>query len=127
MFRYLFQGKSPIKQFRMLCGLFPVYAAAIGAALLYPPGRKPAYRLNNRAPFQEMRPWHCLLPQMLVVLLHLTLPLLSLQFGWAPVKLVVFNALFSAFVIWVLADVIMVSLKQPRFAPAMDPRQVYGV
>ncbi len=127
MFRYLFHGKQAAKQFRMLCGLFPVYAAAIGAALLYPPGRKPAYRLNNHAPFVEARPWWCLLPQLLVVGLHLTLPLLSLHFGWAPVNLVVFNSLFSAFVIWTLGDVILVGLQRPQFSAATDPRQVYGI
>lgn len=127
MFRYLFYHKQAAKQFRMLCGLFPVYAAAIGAALFYPPGRKPAYRLNNHAPFVEVRPWWCLLPQILVVGLHLTLPLLSLHFGWAPVNLVVFNSLFSAFVIWTLGDLIVAGLKRPQFTPAMDPRQVYGI
>lgn len=127
MFRYLFYHKQAAKQFRMLCGLFPVYAAAIGAALFYPPGRKPAYRLNNHAPFAEARPWWCVLPQMLVVGLHLTLPLLSLHFGWAPVNLVVFNSLFSAFVIWTLGDLILAGLKRPQFAPTMDPRQVYGI
>ncbi len=127
MFRYLFFRKAAAKQFKMLCGLFPVYAAAIAAALLYPPGRKPAYHLNNHAPFAEVRPWWCLLPQLLVVGLHLTLPLLSLHLGWAPLKLVVFNSLFSAFVIWVLSDLIVAGLQRPRFSPAMDPRQVYGV
>ncbi len=127
MFRYLFFRKAAAKQFRMLCALFPIYAAAIGAALFYPPGRKPTYRLNNHAPFAEVWPWWCLVPHLVVVGLHATLPFLSLQFGWAPLKLVVFNALFSAFVIWVLTDLIVVSLQRPRFAPAMDPRQVYGV
>ena len=53
MFRYLFFGKEPLRQFKMLCSLFPVHAAAIVAALLYPPGRKPAYRVNNLAAFRR--------------------------------------------------------------------------
>ena len=42
MFYFLFSQKEPLRQFKMLCSLFPVHALAIGAALLYPPGRKPA-------------------------------------------------------------------------------------
>ncbi len=126
MFNYLFLGKKPAKQFKMLCGLFPVFAVAICAALLYPPGRKPAYHINNGAPFS--RAWHrwLLAPQFSLVLLHLTLPFLSLYFGWAPLRLVLFNSLFSAFVIWALSGVMLAALKEPQWHEAMDPRQVYG-
>jgi len=47
MFRYLFYHQEPWKQFKMVGGLFPMYTLALGAVLLYPPGRKPAYRGNN--------------------------------------------------------------------------------
>lgn len=126
MFRHLFRGKKPAKQFRMLCGLFPVYAAAIGAALFYPPGRKPAYRINNGAPFSGSCPWWLLTPQFSLVLLHFALPFISLHYRWAPLKLVLLNSLFSAFVIWALSDVIVAALKRPRWTPALDPRRVYG-
>ncbi len=46
-FRYLFFQKDSLKQLKMLCGLFPVYALGTLAALWYPPGRKPRYRVNN--------------------------------------------------------------------------------
>jgi cellulose synthase (UDP-forming) len=126
MFRYLFWGKKPAKQFKVLCGLFPVFAGAICAALLYPPGRKPGYRINNGSPFTRSWRWWHLAPQLTLVLLHLTMPFLSLHFGWAPLNLILFNALISAFVIWAMADVMVAGLKKPQWAPAMDPRQVYG-
>jgi cellulose synthase (UDP-forming) len=47
IFRYLFYHQEPLKQFKILCSPFPKYALALGAALLYPPGVKPAYRVNN--------------------------------------------------------------------------------
>ncbi len=37
-FRYLFFQKDSLKQLKMLCGLFPVYALGTLAALWYPPG-----------------------------------------------------------------------------------------
>jgi cellulose synthase (UDP-forming) len=126
MFRYLFFGKKPAKQFKVLCGLFPVFAGAICAALLYPPGRKPAYHINNGKPFSSSWHWWHLAPQLSLVLLHLAMPFVSLHFGWAPLKLIVFNSLISAFVIWSLSDVMLAGLKKPRWTPAMDPRKVYG-
>jgi cellulose synthase (UDP-forming) len=127
MFRYIFFGKDAVKQFKMLCGLFPVYAAAIFAALAYPPGRKPAYRINNHSPFAAKGSLWFLIPQGGVMVLHLVLPILSLTLGWAPLKLIVFNALFSAFIIWALADLVLAGRKKMEYGPAMDPRQVYGV
>ena len=126
MFRYLFFQKDALKQFKILCGLSPVYAAAILAALVYPPGRKPPYRVNNRNPFTEATGYLLLLPQLGIVALHIILPFLSLQLGWAPPHLIVFNGFFSAFIIWVLADLVWAGLKKPQWHPAMDPRQVYG-
>jgi cellulose synthase (UDP-forming) len=126
MFRHLFFGKKAAKQFKMLCGLFPVFAGAICAALLYPPGRKPAYRINNGKPFSHSwNGWH-LAPQLTLVLLHLAMPFLSLHFGWAPLKLIVFNALISAFVVWALSDLMLAGLKRPHWPPTTDPRKVYG-
>lgn len=127
MFRFLFHRKDALKQFKMLCGLFPVYASAIFTALFCPPGRKPSYRINNRHPFDEPSCWWFLLPQGLVILLHLTLPFLSLALGWASVKLIIFNALFSALIIYVLSDLVLAGSRRLEWLPAMDPRQVYGV
>lgn len=126
MFRYLFFKKDALKQFKVLCGLSPVYAAAILAALVYPPGRKPAYRVNNRDPFTEAPGYLLLLPQLAIVALHLTLPFLSLHMGGAPTHLIVSNGFFSAFIIWVMADLVLAGLKKPQWQPAMHPRQVYG-
>ena len=127
MFRYLFFHKEPLKQFKMLCSLFPVHALAIGAALFYPPGRKPAYRVNNQRPFAE--------PAALVAggacmlgLIARTLPCPSSPCGrvgphpgWS-----VFNSIFSAGIIWILGDLVLAVVDKPRWSPAMDPRQVYG-
>lgn len=126
MFRYLFFRKDALKQFKMLCGLSPVYAAAILTALVYPRGRKPPYRVNNRNPFAESMGYLLLLPQLGIVALHLTLPFISLEMGWAPPHLIAWNGLFSAFIIWTLADLVLAGLKKPQWNPTMDPRQVYG-
>lgn len=126
MFRYLFCGKDALKQFKVLCGLSPMYAAAILGSLFYPPGRKPPYRVNNRNPFAESMGYLLLMPQLVIVALHLILPILSLQLGWAPANLVVFNSFFSAFIVWVLADLVLAGFRKPQWHPAADPRQVYG-
>jgi len=126
MFRHLFVRGNALKQFKMLCCLFPVYGAATLLALFYPPGRKPAYRVNNRRPFAESREWWCLTPHLGVILLHLTLPLLSLWLGWVLPRLIVFNALFSAAIIWLLADLVLTVIAKPQWSPVLDPRRFYG-
>jgi cellulose synthase (UDP-forming) len=126
MFRYLFVRGSALKQFKMLCGLFPVYGAATLLALFYPPGRKPAYRVNNRQPFAAGRGWWRLTPHLGIILLHLTLPFLSLWLGWVLPRLIVFNAVFSAGIIWVLADLVLTVGAKLQWSPALDPRRVYG-
>lgn len=126
MFRYLFYRKEALKQFKLLCSLFPVHTAAIFAALIYPPGRKPRYRVNNLQPFAEAGVWWHLAPLLGFIALHLTLPFISLWQGWALPRLIVFNAIFSAFIIWVLGDLVLAALAQPQWSPATDPRQVYG-
>lgn len=125
MFRFLFFGKKPLKQFKILCSLFPVHITAIFAALLYPPGRKPGYRVNNLEPFAEAEVWWQLAPLLGFIALHLILPFISLWQGWALPRLIVFNAIFSAFIIWVLADLVLAAVAKPRWSPTMDPRQVY--
>ena len=92
----------------------------------YPPGRKPAYRVNNRNPFAESGKWWCLTPHLGLILLHLTLPFLSLWLGWALPRLVACNAIFSAVIIWILGDLVLAAWAKPQWRPALDPRQVYG-
>jgi cellulose synthase (UDP-forming) len=125
MFRYLFFGKEPLRQFKMLCSLFPVHALAIVAALLYPPGRKPVYRLNNLQPFASHGSgWH-LAPHLGFIFLHVSLPLLALWLGWAEPRLIFFNSIFSASIIWILGDLVLAVMIRPAWRPAMDPRRVY--
>jgi cellulose synthase (UDP-forming) len=126
-FRYLFYKKDALKQFKILCGLFPVYAAAILAAIWYVPGQKPKYRVNNADsnPIAR-RNWH-LLSHLTLVSLHLILPFLSLHYGWASPRLIVTNSFFSAFTIWVLGEMIIISLSRPQWKSAMDPKLVYGL
>ena len=125
MFRYLFPGKAPLKQFKVLCNLFPVYALATFAALFHPPGRKPAYRLNNLEPFGEAGRWWYVAPHLAFISLHLSLPFLSLWQEWAPLRLIAANGVYSAFIIWIMGDLVLSGLSPPMFSPAMDPRQVY--
>jgi cellulose synthase (UDP-forming) len=126
LFYFLFWGKQPLRQFKMLCSLFPVYALAILAALLYPPGRKPAYRVNNSGTFTHIGPvWH-LAPHLGFIFLHLSLPVAALLLNWCGPRLVFFNSLFSAVIIWILGDLVWAVVIKPRWHPAMDPRQVYG-
>jgi cellulose synthase (UDP-forming) len=126
MFRYLFFQKEPLKQFKMLCSLFPVHALAIGAALLHPPGRKPAYRANNQQPFADTGRWWHVAPHLGFISLHLTLPVVSMIQGWAPPGLIFFNSIFSACIIWFLGDLVLAVVDRPRWSTAMDPRRVYG-
>ena len=126
MFRYLFFGQEPLKQFKMLCSLFPVHALAILAALLYPPGRKPAYRLNNLRPFALAGSWWHLAPHLGFICLHLSLPVIALWQGWGEPRLIFGNAIFSAGIIWILSDLVLAGVARPSWQPAMDPRQVYG-
>lgn len=126
MFRYLFAGLQPLKQIKIMCGLFPVYGAAVLAALFYPPGRKPRYRVNNRQPFALSGSWWPLIPHLGLIVLHLTLPFLSLWLGWAMPRLIAVNAVVSAVIIWVLADLVLAAGIKPHWRPARDPRLVYG-
>ncbi|MFP3868052.1 MAG: glycosyltransferase [Desulfobacteraceae bacterium] len=125
-FRYLFFKKAALKQFKILCGLFPVYALGILAALWYLPGRKPLYRANNLTPWTEASSAICILPHLGIILLHLALPFFSIYYGWAPLRLIATNALFSAFTIWVLGEMVILGLRKPQWSPSMDPRLVYG-
>ncbi|MHB9075677.1 MAG: glycosyltransferase family 2 protein [Desulfobaccales bacterium] len=126
MFRYLFFGKEPLRQFKMLCSLFPVHTLAILAALLYPPGRKPAYRVNNARSLTHVSPWWQLAPHLGFIFLHLSLPVVALLRGWCEPRLVFFNSVFSAAIIWILGDLVLAVMIRPRWLPAMDPKRVYG-
>ena len=126
MFRYLFFGKEPLRQFKMLCSLFPVHALAILAALFYPPGRKPVYRLNNLQPFASQGSWWHLAPHLGFIFLHVSLPVLALWLGWAEPRLIFFNSIFSALIIWIMGDLVLAVMIRPTWRPAMDPRQVYA-
>jgi cellulose synthase (UDP-forming) len=125
MFRYLFYRQEAFKQFKILCSLFPVHLLAILTAVFAPPGRKPAYRANNLQPFAEAESWWPLTPHLGLIGLHLTLPLVSLWQGWALPQLIVCNSFFSAFIIWVMGDLVASVMAGPRWSPAMDPRKVY--
>jgi hypothetical protein len=126
MFRFLFYRKGALKQFKILGSLFPVYGAATLAALCYPPGRKPGYRVNNLQPFVAKEGWWHLAPHLTLMGLHLTLPFASLGLGWAMPRLVVFNAIFSALTLWILSDLVLAALSKPQWTPATDPRLIYG-
>ena len=126
MFYFLFFQKEPLRQFKMLCSLFPVHALAIATALLHPPGRKPSYRVNNQLLFTDKGRWWDVAPHLGFITLHLTLPIISLYRGWASPELILFNSIFSAGIIWLLGDLVVAVLDKPKWSPAMDPRQVYG-
>jgi cellulose synthase (UDP-forming) len=124
-FRYLFFQKDSLKQLKMLCGLFPVYALGTMAALRYPPGKKPSYRVNNCAKTNSARLLVYILPQLSIIALHLSLPFVSLAQGWASPRLIGANALFSAFTIWVLGEIIFLAFSKPQWQSRLHPRLVY--
>lgn len=126
MFHYLFFQKEPLKQFKILCSLFPVHALAILAALFSPPGRKPRYRVNNHLLFAAPGRWWQVAPHLGFIALHLTLPFISLWQGWAQPGLILINSISSAGIIWILGDLVIAVVDKPTWSPAMDPRQVYG-
>jgi cellulose synthase (UDP-forming) len=124
-FRYLFFHKDSLKQLKMLCGLFPVYALGTLAALRYPPGRKPRYRVNNVSRSPGLATCIYLLPHITIIALHLALPFLALALEWASPRLIAANALFSGFTIWVLGEMIFLALSKPRWTARPHPRFVY--
>jgi Glycosyltransferase like family 2 len=124
-FRYLFFKKDSLKQLKMLCGLFPVYTLGTLTALWYRPGKKPRYRVNNCSDRKALRTFIYILPQLGIIALHLCLPFLSLSYGWAPPRLIGANALFSAFTIWVLGEMVFLALSRPRWQSQPHPGLVH--
>jgi hypothetical protein len=124
-FRYLFYKKESLKQLKMLCGLFTVYALGTLAALRYPPGKKPRYRVNNCAQANSARLLIYILPQLIIIALHLSLPFVSLAQGWASPRLIAANAPFSAFIIWVLGELNFLAFSKPRWQSRLHPGLVY--
>lgn len=125
-FRYLFFRKDSLKQLKMLCGLFPVYAWGTISALWYPPGRKPPYRVNLPFTPQPLRTFLVILPHLSIIGLHLALPFLALADGWASPRLIAANAPFSAFTLWVLGEMIFLALSRPRWQTETRPDVVYN-
>ncbi|MGQ9920470.1 MAG: glycosyltransferase family 2 protein [Desulfobacca sp.] len=124
-FHYLFHRKHALKQLKMLCGLFPVYAWGTLAALWYPPGRKPAYRVNLPLVPKPTQTFLAILPHLMIIGLHLTLPFLALQLGWASPRLIAGNALFSALTVWILGEMVILAMSQPRGQEELYRRQIY--
>ncbi|MBM4287266.1 MAG: glycosyltransferase [Deltaproteobacteria bacterium] len=124
-FRYLFFQKDSLKQFKMLCGLFPVYALGVCSALFYPPGRKPRYRVNNAEGGGQVRTLVYILPHLSIIALHLSLPFLALAFAWASPRLIAANAPFSAFTLWVLGEMIILAYTRPQWASRPQYQPVY--
>ncbi|AEB08081.1 glycosyltransferase family 2 protein [Desulfobacca acetoxidans] len=114
-FRYLFFKNDSLKQFKMLCGLFPVYALGVLSAMWYPPGHKPRYKVNHLIRFKPLQNFFYILPHLSIITLHLSLPFLSLALGWAAPRLIAANAFFSAFTIWVLGEMIILALSRPKW------------
>ncbi len=124
-FHYLFLRKHALKQVKMLCGLFPVYAWGTLAALWYPPGRKPAYRVNLPTIPRPLKTFVAILPHLIIIGLHLSLPFVALSRGWAAPRLIAANAPFSAFTIWVLGEIIFMALSRPQYRASPHPSLVY--
>jgi hypothetical protein len=55
-----------------------------------------------------------------------SLPVLALWLGWAEPRLIFFNSIFSAFIIWIMGDLVLAVMIRPTWRSAMDPRQVYA-
>jgi len=124
-FHYLFFRKHALKQLKMLCGLFPVYAWGTLSALRYPPGLKPAYRVNLPLVPKTVQTFLAVLPHLSIIGLHVTLPFLALAQGWASPRLIAANAPFSAFTIWVLGEMLFLALAKPRWETETHPSLVY--
>ena len=56
MFHFLFFQKEPLRQFKMLCSLFPVHALAIAAALLLSPGAQARLPGQQPVALRRQRP-----------------------------------------------------------------------
>jgi len=125
-FRYLFYGKHSLKQLKMLCSLFPVYAWGTLAALWYPPGRKPSYRVNLPRKWEPLRTLLYISPHLSIIALHLLLPFLALHLGWASPRLIAANAPFSALTVWILGEMVILAMSRPRWQEGPHPRQIYS-
>lgn len=129
---YLFRAQDSGKQFRVLTGLFPMYAAGIVKALLYPPGRKPPYRPNNAAPREgqeQLKPrpgWSAVLPQAALLTANAVLPFYALVSGTASAAVVATNLPISAFAIWTLWQVVTTAVLREGAGKQPDPSQIYG-
>ncbi len=120
----LFRGQKPGKQFQFLAGLFPVYVAGAVRALFHPPGKSPAYRVNNVS--SEARRtrrwpgWFALLPQMLLLAANTLLPFFAIYRVPMPAWVLAGNFVVSAFAIWTLWPVVHQGLTHLRVTPVEE-------
>lgn len=111
----LFRGRQPGKQFQFLAGMFPVYVVGTVRALFSPPGRKPAYRVNNLAKgARKARHWLFLLPQITLLAANALLPFYALYAGDVPAWVLAANMLVSAFVLWTLWPIVSSGVSHRR-------------
>jgi cellulose synthase (UDP-forming) len=124
---YMFRGHSTGKQFQLIAGLFPVYFLAAIRALLYPPGRKPAYRTNNALNPRRMlrHPLVAVAPQLVLFAANMILPFWAAWTGVAPLRVIAVTAVVSSFALWSLWPVLGAALGPDRWASHPDPYLAY--
>lgn len=123
--RYMIRLRAPGRQFQALVGLFPIYLAAILRALRYPPGSKPAYRVNN-GPTRRQPAVLAVLPQLAVFLANGLLPFYALWAGTAAPHVIAVNAVISAFALWALWQVLGAALGVHAWRREDRPEHLYG-
>lgn len=126
--RYLFRGRSAGKQFRMLCGLFPIYLRGLVLAFLFPPGRKPRYRTNNAT---LGKTWRlpapvALLPQIGLFAANATLPFYALWQGTAEARVILVAAVISTLALWALWHILAAGLGRHKWEEERKPHYFYS-
>jgi cellulose synthase (UDP-forming) len=124
--RYLFERNHPGKQFQMLFGIFPIYAASFVRAFFYPKGRKPTYRVTNVASRRLTRlAAFKVFPQLLLFWANAALPFFAIFNDTSPGRFILLNALVSGLGLWLMWQVLSASLRRVEFAPGEHPDQNY--
>jgi cellulose synthase (UDP-forming) len=127
--RWLFRHHEPGKQFQMLVGLFPVYAANTLRALWYPRS-KPGYTVNNQTATRKRRalpPIVALTPQLTLLLANAIGPFYALMMHTTSPRVIAANACVSAMAIWSLSHVCIAALDRHSWQVERDPVTFYAL
>lgn len=125
--RSLFRRHQAGRQFQMLVGLFPVYAAGTFRAMAYPRSRSTRYVPNNAVRARTRRPaFVAVLPQLTLIAANAVLPFYALIERTAEPRLILSNAVISAGAMWSLLPVVFAALGKKVWREEQEPHAVHA-